>query len=130
MMIPIGFTWYGIFPEILKKALPICCNPEADVKFAKMLFTQNVPANVNRTDDYDFTFPLYGDSMDATMYRSNPFIPIIEAKGVALVLMNENTKEGNTKLIAKTIVGYWPLFLFILLFALCSGIIMWLLVRQ
>lgn len=130
MMLPISYTWYGIFPEILKKALPTCCHPNASVQFAKLLFTQHIPADVRRTEDYDFTFPLYGDSMEATTYRSNPFIPIIEAPSVALVLMNDNLMKGKTKLIAKTIVKIWPLFLFILLFALCSGIIMWLLVSK
>lgn len=122
------FKFYGVFPEILKKAIPTCCDSKSDIKYAKLLLEQHVDAEVEH--EYDFSFPLYGKSMQDTMYQSNPFIPIIQAPSVALLVRSESVTSGNTKFIAKTIIGFWPMYLFILLIASSAGIIMWCLDRS
>jgi hypothetical protein len=93
-----------------------------NIKYAKLPLEQHVDAEVEH--EYDFSFPLYGKSMQDTMYQSNPFIPIIQAPSVALLVRSENVTSGNTKFIAKTIIGFWPMYLFILLIASSAGIIM------
>ena len=125
-----GFTFYGIFPAVIRKALSVCCHPNSSIEFAKLLDTPDVAANATTSSDYDFHFPLYGDGMDATSYRDNPFIPIIEAPRVALLVHNDNSKEGKPGLIITTILKTWPMLVFILLMAGSSGIIIWFLVSR
>ena len=123
-----GFTYFGVFPGFLKKGISACCHPKADIDFAKLLLEQSVPAEVDPSKEYDFTFPLYGDSMEDTMYKSNPFIPLVQAPSVALLIPEDEGNEGKTHFIATTIFKAWPMFLFILLISCSSGIIMWCLV--
>ncbi len=122
-----GFTFYGLFPEVLKKGIPTCCHPKSDIRFAKLLLEQSVPAEVDPANEYDFSFPLYGNSMEDTMYKSNAFIPVIQAPSVALLILNSKI-TGKTHFIATTIFKCWPMLLFITLMAGSSGIIMWCLV--
>lgn len=124
------FVFFGVFPKILKKAIPTCCHPQTDIRYAKLIFEQYIPAEVDPADEWDLTFPLYGESMDSTMYKSNPFIPIIQAPSVALLVSSDSGKIGQTRFIATTILKAWPMFLFILLIAFSSGIIMWCLVSK
>ena len=120
-----GFTYYGFFPTFLKKGISACCHPKSDIRFAKMLLEQSVPAEVDPAKEYDFSFPLYGDSMEDTMYKSNPFVPLIQAPQVALLIPKDDDISGRTHFIATTIFKAWPMFFFILLISCSSGIIMW-----
>ena len=124
------FTFFGLFPEILKNAIPTCCNASSDIRFAKMQLEQYLDANIHPDDDFDFTFPLYGESMEATTYLSNPFIPIIQAPSVALLLLSDDENDGKTHFIATTTLKAWPMILFMVLIAGSSGIIMWCLVSM
>ena len=113
-----GFNIYGIFPAIMKKAVSVCCHPNSGIRFAKLLISQEF-------GNYDFYFPFYGDDMDSTSYRGNPFI---QAPSVALMVPDDDSKEPKTGLIVMTIFRAWPMLIFILLMASCAGIIMWFLV--
>ena len=91
---------------------------------------QYVPAEVDPGDDYDFSFPLYGESMQDTTYKSNGFISIIQAPSVALVVPSYFKDVQVTRFLARTILEIWPLFLFVVLLAGSAGIVMWFLVRD
>lgn len=121
--VPAGFDVYGIFPAIMKKAVGVCCHRDSSIRFVKILLSQQITFG-----DYDFYFPFYGDDMKATSYHDNPFIPIIQAPSVALMVFNDDSKEPKTALIVMTLFKAWPMLIFLLLMAGCSGIIMWCLV--
>ena len=95
-----------------------------------MLFEQSVPAEVDPAKEYDISFPLYGDSMEDTMYKSNLFIPLVQVPQIALLVPKDDDISGKTHFIATTIFDAWPMFLFILLISCSSGIIMWCLVSS
>ncbi|XP_028409567.1 uncharacterized protein LOC114532236 [Dendronephthya gigantea] len=122
--------FYGFFPEILKKAIPTCCHAKSNIQFGKLQTEQYVPDKVKPPDvDHDFSFPLYGESMDDTTYKSNGFIPIIQAPSVALVVPSNFKEARPTYFLATTIFKVWPLFLFVVLLAGSAGIVMWCLDR-
>ena len=122
----LGIELFSIFPDLLKKTLEKCCHPNSTVSFAKLLLTQAVSTD---NTDYDLYMPLYGNSMDDTKFKDNPFIPALQAPTIALIVFSDDIKKGNTQLMIMTILKKVPLLVFIMLTASASGIFVWFLVR-
>lgn len=81
----------------------------------------------------DFTFPLYGLDGKATMfYKENPFIPLVEAPRMVLLVPERlfESKNTRTQVLLKTVLNSWPMLVFISVSASLSGLIIWFLVSK
>lgn len=119
-------VFWGLFLELLKKIIPHCCHRNSTVEFAKVLLNQFV--SDEPAEDFDFTFPLYGETMQDKMYKQNPFVPVIAAPSVALLVRRDSGLDGKTRVIATQILKSVLIFPFIIMLAILAGIIIWLLV--
>ncbi|KAL9978821.1 hypothetical protein ACROYT_G016387 [Oculina patagonica] len=77
---------------------------------------------------YDFTFPVYQSKLDRDKYRDQPFVSVVAAPRVVM-LVYDGPQKTRTQNFADTIFNAWPFLIFILAAAGASGMIVWLLVR-
>ncbi|CAH3120687.1 unnamed protein product [Pocillopora meandrina] len=120
----VGLSVDGMFPGILKAALSGCCNKSSEVLFGKFSKSvRSVESDIEK-DTFDLTFPIYGyDNSD--IFRDRPFISIVKAPRVILLVHNEQPDKTQTHVLITTIANAWPMLVFILVTASLSGIIIW-----
>lgn len=120
----------GIFPHIINKMLHVCCNSSTTVKYGKIFDSiRGLEGQLNQPKTaYDFSFPVTGKSLGDESFKDLPYIPIVQAPRVAL-LVRDKTENTKTAQLMNTVFKAWPILIFILVAATLSGIIIWLLVR-
>jgi len=66
----------------------------------------------------------------STQFKDFPFIPIVTAPRVVLLVPDQLFQELNsrTQVLLRTIFNTWPMLIFIVVSAMLSGLIVWLLV--
>ena len=119
----------GIFPHIINKMLHVCCNSSTTVKYGKIFDSiRGLEGQLNQPETaYDFSFPVTGKSLGDESFKDLPYIPIVQAPRVAL-LVRDKTENTKTAQLMNTVFKAWPILIFILVAATLSGIIIWLLV--
>ncbi|XP_065057797.1 uncharacterized protein LOC135685711 isoform X2 [Rhopilema esculentum] len=123
----------GILPAIMSDILKFCCN-KSTVTFGE--WYKSIPQAEERYEEdkhLDFTFPLYGlDGPNTNLYKENPFIPLVEAPRMVLLVPEQlfETKNTRTHVLLKTILNSWPMLVFIAVSASLSGLIIWFLDRN
>ena len=119
----------GIFPHIINKMLYVCCNSSTTVKYGKIFDSiRGLEGQLNQPETaYDFSFPVTGKSLGDESFKDLPYIPIVQAPRVAL-LVRDKTENTKTAQLMNTVFKAWPILIFILVAATLSGIIIWLLV--
>ena len=119
----------GIFPHLINQMLQVCCNSTVRVSRGKI--SDTVRETEGELDSplraYDLTFPVTGTSLEDEYFKDMPFIPLVQAPRVAL-LVGANPEQVKTTQLLKTVFKAWPILVFILVAATLSGIIIWLLV--
>lgn len=120
----------GIFPHIINKMLHVCCNSSTTVKYGKIFDSiRGLEGQLNQPETaYDFSFPVTGKSLGDESFKDLPYIPIVQAPRVAL-LVRDKTENTKTAQLMNTVFKAWPILIFILVAATLSGIIIWLLDR-
>lgn len=121
----------GIFPHLINQMLHECCS--SSVYVAKGKISDTVRETESDLDfpheAYDLSFPVTGTSLEDKYFKDMPFIPLVQAPRVAL-LVGANTEEVKTTQLLDTVLKAWPILVFILVAATLSGIIIWLLVSS
>ena len=123
----------GILPLIMSEILKFCC-PSSNVTYGQLY--SSIPEAERRYEaeqHLDFTFPLYGLDGKATMfYKENPFISLVEAPRMVLLVPERlfETKNTRTKVLLKTVLNSWPMLVFISVSASLSGLTIWFLVSK
>ncbi len=121
----------GIIPGLLKQLLQHCC-PHSTVTYGELYDSiRQAEENFDSKTDWDLTFPLYGLQGSATKeFKDNPFIPLVEAPRLVLLVPESlfNLKNTRTIVLLKTVMNAWPMLIFISVSACLSGLILWFLV--
>jgi len=120
-----GLTVDGMFPGILNAVLSGCCHKDTKVLFGMFLKSVRNAENHIEEDTFDLTFPLYGYDSSADSFRDRPFISVVRAPRVILLVNNEQPNKTRTHILFTTIANAWPMLVFILVTASLSGIIIW-----
>ena len=121
----------GIVPAIMSDILKYCC-PSSKVTYGELY--NSIPqaeARYEADRNLDFTFPLYGlDGKTTTLYKDNPFISLVEAPRMVLLVPERlfESKNTRTQVLLKTVLNSWPMLVFISVSASLSGLIIWFLV--
>ena len=70
------------------------------------------------------------DGKDSIQFKDFPFIPLVTAPRVVLLVPDKLFKELNsrTQVLLRTIFNTWPMLIFIVVSAMLSGLTVWLLV--
>ena len=121
----------GIIPTLLTDILKYCC-PFSEVTFGELYnSTKQAEDSYDEGIHMDFTFLVYGlQGLATTKYKDNPFIPLVQAPRMVLLVpeaLFEN-KNTRTKVLLQTFLNSWPMLLFISLSACLSGLVVWFLV--
>ena len=121
----------GIIPTLLTDILKYCC-PFSEVTFGELYNSiKQAEDSFDEGIHMDFTFPVYGlQGLATTKYKDNPFIPLVQAPRMVLLVpeaLFEN-KNTRTKVLLQTFLNSWPMLLFISLSACLSGLVVWFLV--
>ena len=121
----------GIFPHLINKMIHVCCNSSATVTFGKILDSiRGLEGQLDQPNKaYDFSFPITGKSLGDEFFKDLPYIPLVQAPRVALLVRDRN-EDTKTSQLMNTVFKAWPILIFILVAATLSGIIIWLLVSS
>lgn len=119
-----GFAARGIFPNVINRIVQHCCNG-SKIKYGAFVKSIWEAEDFFSEQKYDFTFPVYIAKVDKDSYRDQPFVPVVTAPRVMLLVSEKGTKK--TKNFASTIFDTWPFLVFILAAAGASGMMVWLL---
>ena len=79
---------------------------------------------------YDFSFPINVFDPKSTKFKDRPFISLVTAPRVILLVKDQAAKKSRTDVMVQTIMEAWPMMVFIFVTASLSGIIVWFLVRE
>ncbi|XP_031573022.1 uncharacterized protein LOC116307021 [Actinia tenebrosa] len=120
-----GFVAFGIFPGVLNQIVSHCC-PKSKIVYGKLLRSVRQAEEHLSKNMYDFTYPIYVQRWSSKTYKDQPFIPVIHAPRVVLVVYDD-VKISKTTLLIDTIFYAWPFLLFILGAALAAGLLVWIL---
>lgn len=120
-----GFAARGIFPNVVQRLVRHCCNGS---KIVYGTFMKSIREAEDHFSEqmYDFTFPVYVSKMDKDLYRDQPFVTVVAAPRVML-LIYDGPQRSRTQNLADTIFNAWPFLIFILVAAGASGMTVWLL---
>ena len=122
----------GIIPAIMANILKYCC-PSSQVTYGESYNSiLQAEKRYEANEHLDFTFPLYGlDGKATTRYKENPFIALVEAPRMVLLVPERlfESKNTRTHVLLKTVLNSWPMLVFISVSASLSGLIIWFLVR-
>ena len=80
-----------------------------------------------------FSFDFLGmNGKNSQQFKDFPFIPIVTAPRVVLLVPDRLFKEldSRTQVLLRTIFNTWPMLVFIVVSAMMSGLIVWLLVSS
>lgn len=122
-----GLAAQGIFPSVLQRIVRFCCNG-SKIEYGKFLRSNREAEDHLSKQLYDFTFPVYVSKMDKDLYRDQPFVTVVAAPRVMLLVYDGPQKtKTRTQNLVDTIFEAWPFLIFILAAAGSSGLIVWLL---
>ena len=76
----------------------------------------------------DFTFPIYGNSLQKSYKGGFGYVPVIELPGVAFIVYPEVSTQQNTMF--NSIIRCLPLLLLPMVTSYAAGVIMWILVSH
>ena len=111
--------------------LTSCC-PLSKVTFAEVYKSiKQAEESFDKKKHLDFTFPIYGlQGYATTTYKDHPFIPLVEAPRMVLLVPESlfENKNTRTQVLLKTVLNSWPMLVFISVSACLSGLIIWFLV--
>ena len=109
-----------------------CC-PNSNISYGYHYGSiRDVEEHFSKESVIDMAFPIYGyDGKDSTHYKDNPFIPLVTAPRMVLLVPDSLLQEKNTRtaVLMKTISNTWPMLVFILVSAMLAGLIIWFLVN-
>ena len=118
----------GILPNLVKNILGVCC-PKSNVTYGELYKSvEQLETYYGTQNNMDFTFPLYGlDGMQTTKFKDNPFIPLVEAPRIVLLVPDALfvSKNTRTTVLMNTIFNAWPMLIFIFVSASLSGLTIW-----
>ncbi|XP_029203797.2 uncharacterized protein LOC114967902 isoform X2 [Acropora millepora] len=120
-----GFVARGIFPTVVQRIVRHCCNG-SQIVYGMLLRSNREPEDHFSGQMYDLTFPVYESKMDKDLYRDQPFVKVVSAPRVML-LVYDGPKQTRTQSLVNTIFYAWPFLIFILVAAASSGLSVWLL---
>ena len=120
----------GIFPHLLRRMLDECCTQNVSIKYGKVLGSiRDLEADMDESETvYDLTFPLAGADLEAQILKGFPYIAIVQAPRVVLLVGDKTVTNMQTSQLLKTVLKAWPILIFIIVAATLSGMIIWLLV--
>ena len=113
---------------MLRTIVRYCCN-ESEIEYAMIRRSVRQAEEYLSKSTYDFTFPIYVSEGSQTLYKDQPFIPVVQAPRVML-LVRDDDHVSKTHQLATTILSAWPFLTFILSAACFAGIVIWLLVSS
>lgn len=120
-----GFAARGIFPNVVQRLVHHCCNG-SEIVYGTFMKSIREAEDHFSEQMYDFTFPVYRSKMDKDLYRDQPFVTVVAAPRVVL-LVYDGPQKTRTQNLADTIFNAWPFLIFILAAAGASGMTVWLL---
>ncbi|KAM7449007.1 hypothetical protein ABFA07_003010 [Porites harrisoni] len=121
----LGFAARGIFPNVVQQIVRYCCNG-SKIVYGRFLKSIREAEDHFSEQMYDFTFPVYVSKMDKDLYKDQPFVTVVAAPRVML-LVYDSPQKTRTQNLADTIFNAWPFLIFILAAAGASGMSVWLL---
>jgi len=121
----IGFAARGIFPNVVQQIVRYCCSGSKVVYGTFMKSNREAEEHFSE-QMYDFTFPVYVSKTDKDLYRDQPFVTVVTAPRVML-LVYDGPQKTRTQNLVDTIFNAWPFLIFILAAAGASGMTVWLL---
>ncbi|XP_078360358.1 uncharacterized protein LOC144644704 [Oculina patagonica] len=122
----LGFAARGIFPSVVQRLVHYCCNG-SEIVYGTFMKSNREAEEHFSEQMYDFTFPVYQSKLDKNLYRDQPFVSVVAAPRVVLLVYDGTGKKTRTQNLADTIFNAWPFLIFILAAAGASGMIVWLL---
>ena len=115
--------------DVLKKMVNYCCSNRSEMTYGSLLRSVREGDRLLSSErPYDFTFPMYISKRNKHLYKGQPFIPIVTAPKVLLLV--DDTHVDGTRKLTDTILSAWPFMMFILGAATAAGLIIWLLVGK
>ncbi|EDO35761.1 predicted protein [Nematostella vectensis] len=121
-----GFRSFGIIPGVINRIVKYCC-PRSEIIYGKVLKSVRQAEDHLSKNLYDFTFPIYVQRKNIKTYKNQPFVHVLQAPRVMLVVYDDPVKITKTSALANTIFSAWPFLFFILGVAIIAGIVVWLL---
>eukprot|EP00111_Clytia_hemisphaerica_P020644 TCONS_00060853-protein len=121
-------TLFGIMPHAIREIMGYCC-PKSNVTYGhQFLSIKAIEDHYSDDPELDLSFPLYGlDGKHSTQFKDYPFLPIVTAPRVLLLVPDKLFQELNsrTQVLLRTIWNTWPMLIFIIVSAMLSGLTVW-----
>ncbi|XP_068752557.1 protein sidekick-1-like isoform X3 [Montipora capricornis] len=127
-----------IIPWVLKEMVDECCGSCSEFQTTVVNFKRdgsNEESAKNSSHfllksldtSSDFTFPIYGSSLQDSYKGGFGYVPVIESSGVAFIVYPEVSTQQNTMF--NSIIRCLPVLLLPMVTAYAAGVIIWILER-
>ncbi|XP_068689584.1 protein sidekick-1-like isoform X2 [Montipora foliosa] len=127
-----------IIPWVLKEMVDECCGSCSEFQTTVVNFKRdgsNEESAKNSSHfllksldtSSDFTFPIYGSSLQDSYRGGFGYVPVIESSGVAFIVYPEVSTQQNTMF--NSIIRCLPVLLLPMVTAYAAGVIIWILER-
>ena len=88
-------SFFSPLTDVVQQIVRYCCN-ESEIVYGRFLKSIREAEDHFSEQMYDFTFPVYVSKMDKDLYKDQPFVTVVAAPRVMLLVYDSPQVTWNT----------------------------------